>query len=136
MARASFNCIGLKSGDEMWGRRLSCPAHARNIENDMTSRFNAALDQAIFLPLTTNFRAHLKKDATACEQLVKNKGGGDMGDLPEEAVIAAARAIFEHTMLAGIDPTTKMREWLTEAGDYREIARTALLAALPHLTPE
>ena len=102
----------------------------------MTSRFNAALDEAIFLPLTTNFQALLGKDVTASEQLVKNKGGRDMGDLPEEAVIAAARAIFEHTMMAGINPTTKMREWLTEAGDYREIARTALLAALPHLIPD
>ena len=56
-----------------------------------------------------------------------------MGNLPEEAVIAAARAIFEHTLLTGIDPVTKTRVWLTEAGEYREIARAALAAALPHL---
>ena len=56
-----------------------------------------------------------------------------MSNLPEEAVIAAANAIFEHTLLTGIDPATKMRVWLTEAGDYREIARAALTAALPHL---
>ena len=115
------------------GTQLSCPAPARNIENDMTSRFNAALDEAIFLPLTTNFKALPEKDATASGQLVKNKSGRDMRNLPEEAVIAAARAIFEHTMLAGIDPATKMREWLTEASDYRDVARVALAAALPHL---
>ena len=56
-----------------------------------------------------------------------------MKNLPEEAVVAAARAIFEQSMLAGIDPVTKMREWLTEASDYRDIARVALAAALPHL---
>lgn len=59
-----------------------------------------------------------------------------MTNLPEEAVIAAARAIFEHTMLAGIDPVTKMREWLTEASDYRDVARAALVAAMPHLIPD
>ena len=59
-----------------------------------------------------------------------------MINLPEEAVIAAARAIFEHTMLVGIDPTTKMREWLTEAADYRDVARAALSAALPYLIPD
>jgi len=59
-----------------------------------------------------------------------------MGKLPEEAVIAAARAIFEHTLLTGIDPATKMRVWLTEAGEYREVARAALTAALPHLASD
>ena len=54
-------------------------------------------------------------------------------DLPEEAVVAAAKAIFEHSILAGHDPSFKARQWLTEASEYQEIARVALLAALPHL---
>lgn len=56
-----------------------------------------------------------------------------MEDVPEEAVIAAAKAIFEHSIFAGDDAQSKARQWLTEASEYREIARVALLAALPHL---
>lgn len=56
-----------------------------------------------------------------------------MVDLPEEAVVAAAKAIFEHSIMAGRDPSSKARRWLTEAKEYQEIARVALLAALPHL---
>jgi hypothetical protein len=29
-----------------------------------------------------------------------------------------------------------MREWLAEAADYRDVARAALAAALPHLIPD
>jgi hypothetical protein len=56
-----------------------------------------------------------------------------MEDVPEEAVIAAAKAIFEHSILAGQDPHSKARQWLTEADAYRDLARVALTAALPHL---
>jgi hypothetical protein len=56
-----------------------------------------------------------------------------MEDLPEEAVRAAAQAIFDHSILAGQSSESKARQWLTEAGDYREIARVALTAALPYL---
>lgn len=55
-----------------------------------------------------------------------------MGQLPEEAVVAAAKAIFEHSIIAGSD-REKVRIWLAEAGDYYEIARVALTAALPFL---
>jgi hypothetical protein len=48
-------------------------------------------------------------------------------------VIAAAQAIFEHSILVGEDPQSKSRQWLTEADAYREIAWVALTAALPHL---
>ena len=99
----------------------------------MTSRFYAAFDEAALLPITTNLHPFSQKDVTASEQLVKSKDGRDMEELPEEAVIAAAEAIFEHSMMAGSDPATKARHWLAEAGDYREIARLALTAALPHL---
>lgn len=56
-----------------------------------------------------------------------------MENLPEEAVIAAAQAILEHSIIASWDRAAKARLWLADVGDYREIARVALLAALPHL---
>jgi hypothetical protein len=58
-----------------------------------------------------------------------------MDDLPEEAVLAAAQAIFEHSIMADQRSGSKARQWLTEVGDYREIARVALVAALPYLKP-
>ena len=99
----------------------------------MTSRFNAAFDEAALHPLTTNLCPFSQKDVSASEQLVQTKDGGDIEELPEEAVIAAAEAIFEHSVMAGWDPATKARHWLAEAGDYREIARMAVTAVLPHL---
>jgi hypothetical protein len=59
--------------------------------------------------------------------------GRGMEELPEEAVLAAAQAIFEHSMLAGERPGSKARQWLDDAGDYQDIARVALMAALPYL---
>jgi hypothetical protein len=56
-----------------------------------------------------------------------------MNDLPEEAVIAAAKAIFEHSLPASWDAEQKSRHWLQDAADYREIARVALEAGLPYL---
>jgi hypothetical protein len=100
----------------------------RKIEDDMTSRFNTALDEAILRPITTNLLS-----GTESEQVVKSKNRGAMEDLPEAALIAAATAIFEHSVMAGLDPATRVRRWLTEADDYREIARVALAAALPYL---
>lgn len=98
----------------------------------MTSHFNAAFDEAVVHPLTTNFHPFSRNDVTAPEQLVKNKEGRDM-EISEKAIIAAAEAIFEHSLMAGLDPATKARHWLAEASDYRDIARLALTAALPHL---
>lgn len=59
-----------------------------------------------------------------------------MRGLPEEAVFAAARAVFEHCIITSWDRETKARHWLSEAAEYREIARIALSAALPLLEEE
>lgn len=99
----------------------------------MTSRFNAAFDEAAILLFTTNLDPVSGKRVSAAEQLAISKGDPGRKELPEEAVVAAAEAIFEHSMMAGSDPATKARHWLAEAGDYHEIARMALTAALPHL---
>lgn len=56
-----------------------------------------------------------------------------MSHLPEAAVIAAAQAIFNHCSTATCPPGLKARQWLQGAEEYREIARVALTAALPHL---
>lgn len=58
-----------------------------------------------------------------------------MYEISDKALDAAARAIFEHSLLAGGDPKTHGRTWITEADAYRDIARAAIEAALPHLKP-
>lgn len=56
-----------------------------------------------------------------------------MEDLPDEALLAAATALFEHSLIAGWNPEKKARLWLENADQYRELARAALVAALPYL---
>lgn len=56
-----------------------------------------------------------------------------MNELPDDAVAAAARAIFDHSIIAGSEPGTDARHWLSQADHYRDIARAALMAALPYL---
>lgn len=56
-----------------------------------------------------------------------------MKNVPEEAVIAAADAMYEHSLLSGTDPGGKILQWMSEAHEYRAVARVALTAALPHL---
>lgn len=53
--------------------------------------------------------------------------------VPEAAIRAAAEAIFEKSVVAGWDADQKARCWLEDAEEYRDLARTALEAALPHL---
>ena len=51
----------------------------------------------------------------------------------EEAVVAAAQALFERTLLPEWDKATTARHWLESAEQYREYARAALIAAMPYL---
>ena len=59
-----------------------------------------------------------------------------MKGLPEEAVFAAARAVFEHCLINSCNRENKARHWLSDASEYREIARVALSAALPLMEEE
>jgi len=56
-----------------------------------------------------------------------------MHNLSEKAVSAAAKAMFEHSVIASWDAKTKARQWLENAGQYRGLAQAALLAARPHM---
>ena len=51
----------------------------------------------------------------------------------EEAVMAAAQALFERTLLPEWDKATTARHWMESAEQYREYARAALIAAMPYL---
>jgi hypothetical protein len=64
---------------------------------------------------------------------LQQQGGSGHEDTSEDAIIAASQAILNHSLLAGWNPAAKAHQWLTEAGDYREVARAALTAALPYL---
>lgn len=55
-----------------------------------------------------------------------------MEDIPEMAVVAATRAVFERCTTAS-SPAVKARQWLQGAENYRQIAQAALMAALPYL---
>jgi hypothetical protein len=54
-------------------------------------------------------------------------------DIPEEAVMAAAQALFDRMLVATGDESTRARRWLESAEQYREYARAVLTAALPYL---
>lgn len=58
---------------------------------------------------------------------------GEDTDVPEEAVIAAAYALFDRALLSTEDESTRRRHWLESAEQYLEYARAALAAALPYL---
>jgi hypothetical protein len=57
-----------------------------------------------------------------------------MLQVPEVAVLAAAHAIFtRNCTVTDCSPAVKAQRWIQCAEHYREMARTALIAALPYI---